>query len=39
MINPTRRSFITGTAAATLALRADASIFPWLNHKHRLSNP
>jgi hypothetical protein len=39
MTTPTRRSFVTGAAAATLALRADASIFSFFHHKHLLSNP
>ena len=35
---PTRRSFVAGAAAAACSFSADASIFPWHRHKHRLSN-
>ena len=37
---PTRRAFVAGAAASSLALSARASIFPWhFHHKKRLSNP
>ncbi|MGI4831818.1 MAG: glycosyl hydrolase [Janthinobacterium lividum] len=35
---PSRRYVLLGGASALLSLSADASIFPWHRHKHRLSN-
>ena len=38
MINPTRRSFVAGAAAAAIALPAQASIFPFHRRRPPLSN-
>ena len=39
VMTATRRAFLGSAAAAALSLSADASIFPFHGHKHRLSNP